>query len=215
MKPAQWIILSEYARHLGVSANVVTRAIDKGRIPASAVSRVPMPGVGGTSERILINKTEADPAWVAGFNEISANPTLPARLAVGRIRAELENPAPDSENIPEPPTPEPPQNPAETRKTTDLMKVQLSEKTAKAGLAQIELLEKRGKLVSKDAVYKQLFESGQQLRDSLMSIPDRITAEILSAGNNHVKVRQILSEAIATSLESFIELCNSKNIGKV
>ena len=100
MKPANWIILSEYAKHVGTSAQVVTRAIESGRIPASAVSRVPMPGVGGTSYRVLINRTEADPAWVAGFNEASGNPTWAARAAVERIQRELEAPdaSPEAEN---------------------------------------------------------------------------------------------------------------------
>ena len=211
MKQAKWIILSEYARHVGVSANVVIRAIEKGRIPDSAVSRIPMPGTGGTSVRILVNKTEADPAWVAGFNALSANPTYPARLAVERIRAELENPVPDNtEEIPAQHLLDIPESPPPYLNGNTLEEAQRREKFAKAALAQIELLQKQDALVSRDAVYKQLFEAGRRLRDSLMAIPNRITAEIISAGDNHAKVQQILTDAIASSLESLTDLQNSK-----
>ena len=142
----------------------------------------------------FINKTEADPAWVAGFNELSSNPTYPARLAVERISAELQN----SDN-PVNPSDQSPIIPTNGKQPT---------------LAEIELLRKKETLVSKEVVYKQLFEFGQQLRDSLMAIPDRITAEILSAGDNPTKVRQILTDAIASSLESLTDLYNFQ-IGKV
>ena len=212
MKSAKWIVLAAYAKHAGVSANVVIRAIEKGRIPGSAVTRIPMPGAGGTGFRTLINQTEADPAWVAGFNEISDNPTYPARLAVERIRAALDNPGAEThDDTPE--NPQPPDDPSgELISPFDRASVahaQLLEKRAKAELAQIDLLQKKGALVSKDAVYKQLFEAGRQLRDSLMAIPSRITAEILSAGDNHLKVQQILTDAIASSLEALDDLNNS------
>ena len=219
MKPPKWIILSEYAKHVGCSSNVVVRAIEKGRIPDSAVSKIPMPGVGGTNYRLLINQTEADPAWVAGFNELSDNPTYPARLAVERIRAELDAPDSISNHSGDVDAENNTQHPQVTQNhypnnddssRTSLAEAQRSEKIAKAALAQIELLQKKESLVSKDAVYRQLFEAGQQLRDSLMVIPNRITAEIISAGDNHAKVQQILTDAIASSLESLTDFQNSK-----
>ena len=213
MKSVELIGLSEYAKHVGCSANAVMKAIENGRIPRNAVAKVKDGGVGGTSYRIFINKVEADPAWVAGFNALSDTPTYPARLAVERIRAELENPVPDkTEEIPE--TPISPNTLTDTQPREPgfdtLAEAQRREKIAKAAIAQIELMQKKDALVSKDAVYKQLFEAGRQLRDSLMAIPNRITAEIISAGDNHAKVQQIITDAIASSLESLTDLQNSK-----
>ena len=208
MKKPDWIGLSEYAKHVGCSANVVSRAIDKGRIPASAVTKANAPGAGGTGFRIFINRTEADPAWVDSFNELSDSPTYPARLAVERIKKSLAAAngtegttetlfSDDAEPVTEP-------------DKKSLAEVQRLDKMASAALKQIELLQKKEALVSRDAVYKQLFDAGQKIRNNLMTIPNRITADVLSAGGNHAKVRQILTDAIATSLEGLDSLYNSK-----
>jgi len=44
----------------------------------------------------------------------------------------------------------------------------------------------------------------------MMSIPDRITAELASVGGNQNEIRRILTEAIASGLESVIDLYNAK-----
>lgn len=190
----KWVSHTEYAERVGVTKEALMKAIENGRIPASAVSMV---STGGKNKRIVINQPEADIAWIATFNEKSAKPTDKARAAVERISAEISNT--DTEKTDEPVTDK-----------MSLREAQRLEQVAKAHLKGMEVLKVKGELVSRDLVRKQLFEAGTIIRDTLMAVPDRITAEVIAASNNPTKVRTILTEAIATALEKLDDLYNKK-----
>ena len=190
----KWVSHTEYAERVGVTKEALMKAIENGRIPASAVSMV---STGGKNKRIVINQPEADIAWIATFNEKSAKPTDKARAAVERISAEISNT--DTEKTDEPVTDK-----------MSLREAQRLEQVAKARLKGMEVLKVKGELVSRDLVRKQLFEAGTIIRDTLMAVPDRITAEVIAASNNPTKVRTILTEAIATALEKLDDLYNKK-----
>lgn len=49
--------------------------------------------------------------------------------------------------------------------------------------AEIELAEKQGSLISRDAVYKALFVVGQEIRAAFESLPDRLIDSIIAAPN--------------------------------
>ena len=194
-----WLILEDYAKTLCVTPKAVRAAINNGRIPSSAISTTNFGGRTGKKERILIDKTVADVAWVNTENVSQGRRTPEAKAAVQRLREELSL---KGENV----------QPAEKKgKGGDvtLSEAQRLEKIAKAEIARIELLRLKGSLVQKDVVYKQLFEVSRTLRDKIMSVPDRILSEIVAAQGNQTQIRIILTEALALSLE---ELSNIKNI---
>lgn len=48
-------------------------------------------------------------------------------------------------------------------------------------ISALELKERKGQLVDKDKVYRALFEVGQEIRTSVMSVPDKTLDNILAA----------------------------------
>lgn len=64
-----------------------------------------------------------------------------------------------------------------------------------AQLAQIEYLERVGRLVSVEAVERAAFREGRVVRDSLMAIPDRLSA-MLAAESDPARVHELLSAEI-------------------
>ena len=73
-----------------------------------------------------------------------------------------------------------------------------------AQLAALDLKERKGELVRKDEVYKQLYAFGQQVRLAVMATPDRGIDAIL-ASKTRAEAYQILSGALQEALE---ELAN-------
>ncbi|GAB6008806.1 hypothetical protein [Dysgonomonas reticulitermitis] len=51
-------------------------------------------------------------------------------------------------------------------------------------LARLEFEEKNGTLVKKDEVYKELFDFGSEIKSRILSIPDRITDELISLSDD-------------------------------
>lgn len=68
-----------------------------------------------------------------------------------------------------------------------------------------------GELVDKNAVYKQLFSLGQQMRTRLQSIPDRLIDDVLAAPTRN-EAHQLLFDAIADSLEELSKI-NETELG--
>jgi phage terminase Nu1 subunit (DNA packaging protein) len=80
------------------------------------------------------------------------------------------------------------------------------EKVAKARTAELELAEKEGSLISKTSVYNSLFDIGKQIRDALLSVPERVTDDIIANVSNRTKVRNLIYDAIAVELEKLSEI---------
>ena len=70
----------------------------------------------------------------------------------------------------------------------------------KAGLRKLEYDQKSGSLISADKVEQDYFNIGRTIRDSLLSIPNRIGA-ILAAEDDQLKVANILKTEIIQALE--------------
>jgi hypothetical protein len=83
---------------------------------------------------------------------------------------------------------------------------QLKEQYA-AELKKIEYEEKMGTLVSKDAVYKALFEMGKELRQEFQTLADRVVDDVL-AQRTRFDSHRVLSEAINLTLERLTEIEN-------
>ena len=196
---AEWMIASEYAERIGIAGSSLKQAIDEGRIPQNAVKVVKAAGRGGKGRNVFINKTVADVAWVNGEDINHGNRTQKGKKAIDKIRNELQNNGINAN-----------QTEKSEKGYTSFAEAKRKKEIANAAKAQIELLKLQGSLVQKDLVYKQLFEAGKQLHDTIMGVPDRITAEIVAAGSNHTLIRKILTEALASSLEGLMDIYNKK-----
>ena len=69
-------------------------------------------------------------------------------------------------------------------------------------LARIELEEREGRLVQKDAVYMELFEVGSILKNNILAIPSRITDQIVSLSNDRNAVFNLLTDSLMGALET-------------
>ena len=68
----------------------------------------------------------------------------------------------------------------------------------KAKLAQLEYEEKSGKLVDKATVYSTLFSFGQEIRDKVLAIPDRVVDGMLAASSRSEAFNLLYSELVST-----------------
>jgi phage terminase Nu1 subunit (DNA packaging protein) len=71
-----------------------------------------------------------------------------------------------------------------------------------AELARLKFEEQSGKLIDAAEVQDQAFKLGRTVRDQLLSLPDRVAAE-LAGEDNAFKIHQRLTEEIRRALESF------------
>lgn len=70
-----------------------------------------------------------------------------------------------------------------------------------AQLSALDLKERKGELVKKDDVYKTLYKFGQEVRVSLMAIPDR-SIDSIRAAKTRAEAHQILTAAIHSALDA-------------
>lgn len=68
-------------------------------------------------------------------------------------------------------------------------------------LSRLEYEEKEGNLVKKDQVYKELFDFGSEIRSKILSIPDRITDELISVADDRDAFYQLLYGNLRDALE--------------
>lgn len=83
------------------------------------------------------------------------------------------------------------------------------EAIAKAKTAQLDYNERKGRLVDKSAVYKELFAIGQAIRAALQGIPDKIIDELLACTDRN-DAHKLLYREIAEALEAFDKKPNFK-----
>lgn len=72
---------------------------------------------------------------------------------------------------------------------------------AKARKAELELMELEGDLIRKDKVYASLYEYASVIKNNLLSIPDRITDELISNSHSRSDFYNILNRSIVNELE--------------
>jgi DNA-binding Lrp family transcriptional regulator len=72
---------------------------------------------------------------------------------------------------------------------------------AQARLSQLDVEDREGRLVEAEAVGRQWFEAGRRVRDQVLSLPARISAD-LAAEVDPVKVAILLEKSLTQCLES-------------
>lgn len=83
--------------------------------------------------------------------------------------------------------------------TSELVAERVRLTKAKADRAQLDLALRAGHLYEKEAMDKAMFERGRQVRDALLSIPDRV-AGIIAAEMDQTKVHALLYKELHQAL---------------
>lgn len=163
----------EYARRLNVSNEAVSKAVKEGRIKK---------GWDEKERKIIVNHANAE--W--GNFHIQQNAKRIVSTPAGGALNEEEPVGNDSGAL---------------TNHTSYANAKRVKEIALAQHAILDLKKRKGELVEKGQVYKQLFSFGQQLRTALMAIPDRSIDEILSK-KTRAEAHLALTEAIHKVLEA-------------
>jgi hypothetical protein len=167
-----------YARHRGVSHTTVLKAIASGRVTAK----------GGK-----LDPKVADRQWAASTNQskprntVSGNPDGNGRWGNQHGRGgQEEKPAPEA--------------PAEQPGAGSYAQARAGREAYLARLAKIEYEKAIGKLIDADEVRKKWFESGRRVRESVMSVCDRV-APLVTGLSDVAEVHRIIENELRVALE--------------
>lgn len=179
----------EYARRLGISNELVSRAVIEGRISK---------GWDAKAKKIIVVKATEE--WGALYMKTNVSQLL---------QQEPGEPPP-------PVSPKPATNKPTSNYSGGGRSMQLSNESSyaeakrvkeiiQAQLAALDLKERKEELVKKDEVYKQLFAFGQGLRVALSALPDRVL-DLVLASKGRIEAYQLLSGEIHSILEGITQL---------
>jgi hypothetical protein len=189
MTTQKLISIRAYSRSKGCSDTAVHKAVKAGKIVNGLVIR---------DGKKFIDPVIADAEWSTNHNPAYEKVTKKG----GPVFGDGE-PAPKA--VPPSSAPGAPAVPAVGDGT--LAAAKKAKAVYDAQLARLDYETRAGKLVPKADVYKALYSAGQELRTSLMAIPDRVVDEMLSAPSRN-DAHQMLVEAIASSLEALVDIQN-------
>ena len=208
--------IREFARRVGVSDTTIHKAIKAGKIPKSCLDHT-------NPKRPEIYPDKALEAWgrnyAPGWNQSTA---LNEAITTAKQNTDsIPAPAPaKTKPVVKPePSPAPPANENESDQSPDELlndndfirlpkdsefsEAKRVEAIAQAKLSQVKLAEMKGKLVSKDKVYKDFFDVGVRVRASLQGLPDKIIDSLLAC-DNRSEAHSMLYREITEALESLI-----------
>lgn len=164
--------MRQYAIHRGVSAPAVSAAVKRGRIPCK-----------WEGKKAIIDSDLADREWVRNTDPT----TIPHR-------AEIPAPAPPVETSDESPAEPEKKRPGVSDATAVL-------KGYQARLAKLQFEEKSAKLIFVDKVRAQAFATARSVRDAMMSIPSKVSAE-LAGETDQFEIHKRLTAEIRQALEN-------------
>jgi hypothetical protein len=185
------ISIREFARTLGVAEGTVRKAIDSGKI-VNGVWRDPETG------RPSIIPDVAASEWGKTYNPAyDRSPALRGKFV---------------EKTPEPAAPAAPAAPSAPIPGSGKSLAELKRLTAEVRLQReaLELREIKGQLVDKEKVYNALFAIGQEVKATVLTVPDRVIDSILAAPSRN-EAHTLLYSALVQALEAVSEL-GSRNI---
>ena len=191
--PKGWVKISDFEETTGISAKTITAAIKRGYIPDNFADVV---GTSATSPYYL-NPQQAAVCWYKSLNSAHPNQRKVRNALAGYIKTfdkAVIEPEPTAKAVAT----------ATMIFSCNWAYAQLQEKIAKARIAELELQEKEGALVSRERINAQLFAAGKELRDTLLAIPDRIT-DVVMAEDNRAIVHNTIYDAIADALQKLAD----------
>lgn len=191
MKKKELLTLREYAKKCGTTHQTISTAIKNGQISEAYDPKTQK-----------IDSDKADLEWGIAFMEKRLIKDL-QKQGEASAKAEVNEgdnmiSVDSNRDIPS------------NTKSGELFRLQLLFNTR---LARIKLLEAEGKLVDKDSVYKQLYQFGQNLRQQLQALPERLIDEMLAGDRDAAK--QLFDKEIQRILELSAKYEDDFNTGNM
>lgn len=181
----QYITPTAYARLRGVSKTAVQKAIKTGRLKKS---------IGYSPSGLpLVNPALANKEWVS--NAVSVNFNHPP-AAPAKAKATAKKPKPQKEIVSEPP-----EDAAGGGGGNSIVASRAVREVYQARLAKMTYEEKTGKLIDASTVRNQAFRLARTVRDSILNVPDRISAELFGM-DSVAELHERLTEELRQALES-------------
>lgn len=168
----KWVTIAECSRQVDVDQSVIRKQIKGGKITRAAW-KYKKPG----SKQIVVNVDQVikDRAANLGQQGKAASDDQPEEKKTQTIQsAGLQN---------------------ATRAEAEAWQAKF-----KAALLKLDLEERQGQLLKKVDVEKDAFNMARRVRDALLNIPDRISAELASMTDTHV-INDKLTTEITQALE--------------
>lgn len=181
MAKVAWLTAPQYAERIGRTRQYITKLVRTGKISKKSLKK--------GSKKILINPDLADSDLVDNLSHVNKKKSK-AETQNGNKRKQKTVPPAEIE--------------AKTKtagtKGMSLADAQKLQAQYKAALLKLEYEEKSGKLVQVEDVEKDAFDMARIVRDAILNIPDRISAELASEKDPHI-VSQKLTEELTSALE--------------
>lgn len=177
MAEVQLMTQAEYARHRGVSAVAVHKAINKKRISL----------IGDKIDPVV-----ADIQWEQNTRARVRKAPAPAAAPAPELRLELLALA---ETQPAPPPTEPPRE-------DDYQKARTRREQSEATMAEMKLREQQGILVNAERVRKEFAEQVTAVRDALLQLPGRLAPQLIGE-TDQARVQMTLDAEIRNLLTQF------------
>ena len=223
LQKTEWVKISEFEQLTGLNNRTIMSAIQRGLIPDDCISRSgngdepDMPALFDDVETVTPDKPKKtttpyyinpQPAAVHWFDNanITREPSVKVREKLAKYILTF-----DPDFFVNRPTDFPVINSEEDLEdisNADAIRLQNIKKNI---LLDIEIQQKKEILVEKARVYDQLFAFGNELRNALLSIPDRITDNVIAANGNRTKTHTLIYDAIASELEKLADMDNRIN----
>lgn len=191
----------EYADYRGVSDSSVYRAITEGRITLQSDGR----------NRYLDSEVadkewfeNTDPTYTRGESakralEEVGDEILASDLEPDQTTASSKENENDSETDQEEAASQKRFAKEKNEIRTNINAAKAKRESYQAELARLKYEEQAGVLVNADAVRNEAFKIGRTVRDAMLAVPDRVSAEF-SAETNQFKIHQRLTEEIRKAL---------------
>ncbi len=186
--PKGWICLTEFGKLTGISTKTITAAIRNGKIPETFAARI---GKAATAPYYLEPEKSAQ-SW---YNSIS-----PKKPHSNKVRLQLKDYI--KTFVPETVTDEVKGEPEELT----LAELQKREQKAKTETAELKLEQLKGSYVSKADIDNQLYNAGKEIRDAILSVPNRIADQVIAYCDNRTMVVNIMTDALRDELKRLAEL---------
>ena len=177
--------IREYARHRGISHTAVRKALQANRISQDADGRID-PAHADTS---WVNNTRSsvETGWKPDRPVETSEVSTPARQVSTPTRQVSTGNMPQVSS-------------GTGGSTPDYHKARAVKEFYSARLAKLEFEEREGKLVNIDEINVQHFNRARRLRDRMLMIPRRLSAQ-LAAQSDARTVEEMLEAAISDALE--------------
>jgi len=169
----------QYAKHRGVSPEAVSKAVEGGRITTIRTE----------DGKRLIDPVKADAEWAA--NTQSSKRYIPTKREKEQGKTK--------------PDPEDAQGPlSQVLQGPSYAQSRAIREAYAARLAKLEYEEKTGKLIPVDKVKVEAFKLARTVRDAILNIPDRISNELASYGNDSPRIHERLTQELILALEELV-----------